>query len=158
MSTVNMGAVAPLAGLFLAGAMMNIAILDVPVLLEANMRSSAVLVHWAKLYEHGARLYPFLSVTVGFLYLCGIVQGGNSKGSRILLFTAAATTLSMIPWTLIQMTPTNNTLMQARDAVDRSMEMPWEEAESLIVHWQRLHFWRSLFPLVGSIIGILDVF
>ncbi|KAI8944905.1 hypothetical protein F4801DRAFT_570146 [Xylaria longipes] len=160
---MDIGGVAALGGFFLSGAMMNIAILDVPVLLEvSHARSSDVLNHWGKLYEYGARLYPSISVTVGLLYLYAILSSSklSSRRSWIVFLVAAGTTLAMIPWTLLVMMPTNDTLMRARDLAGESKGaevMLWEEVEGLVVHWQRLHFLRSLFPLVGSVIGVMGI-
>ncbi|KAK5633966.1 hypothetical protein RRF57_009680 [Xylaria bambusicola] len=149
--------------------MMNIAILDVPVLFEAGRpNSSVVLSYWAKMYEHGTRLYPSISVTVGLLYFYALLhsKGGsrlksssNRQSWKVYLIAAVAT-LTMIPWTLLVMMPTNQSLMAARESVVNSgvAEASWEVIESLVVDWQRLHFIRSLFPLAGSLIGMLGDF
>ncbi|KAI8623045.1 hypothetical protein F5Y19DRAFT_460081 [Xylariaceae sp. FL1651] len=143
--------------------MMNIAILDVPVLLDAtNPHSSAtILSHWCKLYDRGSRLYPSISVTVCSLYLYAMLRSNNisSRSSRGFYFlVAAVTTLTMIPYTLLVMMPTNNMLFQARNFTFSGAETPWEEVRELVIHWQQLHFLRSLFPLAGSVIGMLGAF
>ncbi|KAI1324427.1 DUF1772-domain-containing protein [Xylariaceae sp. FL0255] len=159
LSNVNVGGVAAISGFFLTGAMMNIAILDVPVMLSVNKNSTALLSHWATLYEYGARLYPSISVTVGLLYLLAIISNGRLGRPLGVYLAAVATTLSMIPFTLIVMMPTNDKLMGARNlAVEDNVVVSLGEVDGLIGRWQMLHLLRCLFPLAGSLIGALGAF
>ncbi|KAI0403084.1 hypothetical protein F4802DRAFT_572999 [Xylaria palmicola] len=149
---------AVLSGVFLAGALMNIAILDVPVLLEVKAQTSDIVDHWCRIYEYGSRLYPFLSIAICLLYGFALLGGGKPQRYWGTFLGAATITLAMVPYTWIFMMPTNNKLFQAQ-ALHRSGVMTSsEEIQALILTWQKLHFVRSLFPLVGALLGSTRAF
>ena len=72
-----------------------------------------------------------------------------------MLAVAGATTLSIVPFTLILMAPTNNTLFRLEKESKVASVASLAEAQELIIKWSWLHVVRSLFPLVGAILGTM---
>lgn len=136
--------------------MINISIMDVPLLLDTATDSSQFLHQWCRLYEFGIQMYPVFSVTVCLLYVTAVL-GRRSAGRSDwrVLAAAAALTLVMIPFTLLHMQPTIDAIFGLRklDLVDERVSL--EEVRTLVVKWQWQHVVRSMFPLAGSALGFL---
>jgi hypothetical protein len=56
------------------------------------------------------------------------------------------------------MVPTNNKLFQAQNMSLAGTMTPVGDIEALILTWQKLHLVRSLFPMLGSGIGMVGAF
>lgn len=64
------------------------------------------------------------------------------------------TTLAMVPFTRVLMTPTNNALFELEKASSETADGDLGAVRQLVVTWSWLHVTRSLFPLVGAIAGL----
>ncbi|KAI1734860.1 hypothetical protein F4680DRAFT_470632 [Xylaria scruposa] len=156
--SLSAGLVAALSGLFLSGAMMNISILDVPVLLKSTENSLQLINHWSQLYEVGSSLYPTVAITIGLLY--GLAAAARLVSSpiqnRVMFVLAGTLTLAMAPFTWVFMSPTNNALFRIAELGQTGVITPAEDVRALLVKWRWLHFVRSLFPLVGAMLGFRE--
>lgn len=111
------------------------------------------------MYHYGHQVLP--TMAVGTFVLYGYVSAKKrTAGKRWAIFTLAGlTTLSMLPFTWIFMVPTNDELFRLEIVAKTDPNiMAVSEAKDLVVHWSKLHFTRSLLPLVGAIMGTLGTF
>lgn len=61
-----------------------------------------------------------------------------------------------MPFTWTVMAGTNDRLFRARaKGVEGKLEGGMEEVRGVVRRWNRLHVVRSLFPLVGAVVGLL---
>ncbi|KAI1159630.1 hypothetical protein F5B18DRAFT_664378 [Nemania serpens] len=143
-------------GSFLSGAMMSLCFIAVPVFLDTTQDAGQLYVQWARMYYYGRALLPILSILTFLLYVH--VAGRRWVTGRPWRSWISAGLIStlMIPFTWLVMSPTNDTLF-AFEAVAKSGSggvLPTlEEAQSLVAKWSTLHLIRTLFPLVGAIVG-----
>lgn len=136
------------------GAMMSLSAIMIPVVLETNTDSSLLLRQWARLYHYGHIMMPALAVLTTSLY--AYIAYGKRASSRLDWTSYAAAgvgTIAIVPFTLIVMAPTNDTLFELLETTGVSLDT----VQGLIVRWVWLHAFRSVFPMVGSILGFRSV-
>jgi hypothetical protein len=130
--------------------MMGLSLLAVPVFLDTNTEAGHLLRQWVRLYHYGHQMMPAMAVTTLALYgYTARSRQASHKPWRI-WGAAGLVTVAMVPFTWIAMTATNNSLFQL-DRPRGVIEL--RRVRELVVTWGRLHVVRSLFPLVGAIIG-----
>jgi hypothetical protein len=86
----------------------------------------------------------------------GVALGAIREGSSLLWAASMVSTLSIIPFTIIFMVPTNNRLHELADEAIRTKDNAAASAGEvgrLIKKWTRLNGIRSLLPLVGGIVA-----
>jgi len=66
---------------------------------------------------------------------------------------AIASTMAMVSFTWLVMAPTNETLFRLEEATGSGSMVEPGLVSGLAVRWAWLHVARSLFPLVGAIVG-----
>jgi hypothetical protein len=133
------------------GAMMNISMISVPVFMDTNKTATHMVAQWSRTYDYGHIILP--GICIGTCGLYGFSALRSQKNWRRFAI-AGITTLSLVPFTWIVMTPTNNTLF-ALEAGGNVSDM--ELVQGLIVRWTFMHAVRSLFPLIGSIVGFSGI-
>jgi hypothetical protein len=133
---------------------MGLSIIDIPVVLDTATQSSHLLQHFIRLYDIGHKMMPSLAITTCLLYGYAITSTRAAGRSGLPHIIAAVTTISMVPFTWLIMAPTNNALfrMYAEPATANLGEV-----RRLLVRWAQLHAVRSLFPLMGSVLGFRQV-
>ncbi|EMD66891.1 hypothetical protein COCSADRAFT_33819 [Bipolaris sorokiniana ND90Pr] len=140
-------------GTFLSGTMLSLSAIAIPVYLDTLGTPAQLYSSWARTYHYGHLGLPAMSITTCLLY--GIVaqkhKSANRQWRRYVL--AALVTVTMVPFTWVFMTSTNNTLFGLH-AESEAVGGSFSDARELVVHWSRLHLLRSLFPLAGAVIGI----
>lgn len=152
---INVPAAAVISGSFLSGAMMSLSAFVIPVFLDTDQDAEHMVRQWARLYHYGHIYLPALCVSTTGLYAYASLSkrvADNKQWSRYAL--AATSTIAMVPFTWLVMTPTNNTLFRL-DASELVMELSL--VRGLVVRWAWLHVTRSLFPLVGAILGFMTL-
>ncbi|KAF4272488.1 hypothetical protein CNMCM8812_008667 [Aspergillus fumigatus] len=151
-SVIITQATAVITGSFLSGLMMGLSVVDIPVVLDTATQASQLLQHFTRLYDIGHKMMPSLAVTTCLLY--GYTASRTTGGSGLPHIIAAVTTISMVPFTWLVMAPTNNALfrMHANPAAANLGEV-----RRLLVRWAQLHAVRSLFPLMGSVLGLRQI-
>ncbi|ORX99966.1 hypothetical protein BCR34DRAFT_494993 [Clohesyomyces aquaticus] len=153
-----------ITGSFLSGAMLSISLITVPLLLDTNTSSAHMVVQWVRLYHYGHILLPSLSVTTCLFYIYTARSKQNSSSIAHQLFwnrytRAGLVTVLMIPFTLMVMVPTNNTLFRLNEQMKASGGggdgiANLESVQDLVRVWTKMHIGRSLFPLLGAVLGI----
>ncbi|KAK3680669.1 hypothetical protein B0T22DRAFT_523546 [Podospora appendiculata] len=156
---IRVPATAVVSGAFLSGAMTSLSAFVIPVLLDTNTTpdTGLLLRQWARLYHYGHIYLPGLCIATCALYgLAATLRTRKTetqRSSRYIL--AAASTLSMVPFTWLVMVPTNDTLfsLEAAAASSSSEPAPLGIVRGLLVRWAWLHVARSLAPLFGVYLG-----
>jgi hypothetical protein len=134
--------------------MMSLCFVMVPVLLDLATDPTLLVSQWRHMYWYGHKTMPVLAIGTFVLYASLCIQRSRARRPWGTLALAAATTMTMLPFTWFIMAPTNNTLFKL-DAEGQlgSLSIEIEEAKELVVKWAWLHFTRCLFPLSGALIG-----
>ncbi|KAI9727727.1 MAG: hypothetical protein M1828_005955 [Chrysothrix sp. TS-e1954] len=143
---------------------MSLAAISIPVILETSTESSISLLRpWTRLYHYGHIYMPVIAVTATSLYAytAWSKRAAGIKQWRKYAF-AGATTISMVPFTWLIMDGTNTTLFQLEASASASASnfpdpVKLGKVQALVVKWAWLHAVRSMFPLVGAIIGFRGV-
>lgn len=139
----------------LAGAMMSLFLLTIPVLLESARDSPQLLHQWHRIFRRGHVQGPAISISTGLLYSYAAWSKGSGGGAWRLFAVAAATTVGMVPYTWIVMSGTNNALSRAVEGSKNASEENWAEAAKLVRAWGQLNAVRALFPLTGAVLGLM---
>ena len=135
--------------------MMSLSLMTVPLFLDTNTQSAHMLHQWVRLYHYGHLLSPSMAIATFLIYGYMVARKRASGEPWIIYAVAGAATVSMIPFTLIVMVPTNNTLFRLDDEIKvRAAVTTLEHVQELVTRWGRLHFFRSLFPLLGAVLGL----
>lgn len=139
--------------------MFSLSLVSVPVMLDTNIETAGLLNQWVRLYHYGHLLMPGLAICTFLLYSYVVIRqrtsGADAHWRKYAL--AAATTVTMIPFTLAIMVPTNDTLfgLDRQTRVDRTKEVLVSgDVRALVVRWSWMHIARSCFPLLGAVLGI----
>ncbi|KAI6080420.1 hypothetical protein F4821DRAFT_59409 [Hypoxylon rubiginosum] len=158
-STTSAQATALVSGSFLSGAMMSLSFIAVPVFLDTTAQAPQLFQQWARMYSYGHQALPTLAVGTCLLHLYTAVKRRGAKKSWGIFAVAGVTTLIMLPFTWLVMTPTNNELF---GLVTLSKSEPGiagiAGARELVARWAKLHLTRSFFPLAGAIFGAIGAF
>lgn len=130
--------------------MMSLSVFSIPVMLGTNADAGHTAQQWALLYHYGRMYMPALCIaTCGFY--CAAILGTKSASRKYIM--AIVTTVGMIPFTWLAMSPTN-TLLFGLDESSRAGSIVEQRLVSgLAVRWAWLHVTRSIFPLVGAFLG-----
>ncbi|GIK06077.1 hypothetical protein Aspvir_010195 [Aspergillus viridinutans] len=154
-SSIKAEATAVMTGSFLAGAMMSLSLIAVPALLDSTHEAPQLFYQWTRIYHYGHWVLPSMAVVTSILYgYAAAQQRRRQKKTWISFALAAVMTVSILPFTWLFMVPTNDelfrlqTISQTEPAV-----MGIDAAKALVVRWRDMHSLRSLFPLIGSILG-----
>lgn len=148
--------------------MMSLSLMAVPVLLDTTNEAPQLFHQWARMYHYGHRVLPGMAIGTFLLYSYACIKKHNTEKPKLfgLLALAGSVTLSIIPFTLIFMKPTNDKLFRleaatraARTGVESAASIVTiKEAKELVLKWTWMHFTRSWFPLVGAVIGAVGTF
>lgn len=136
---------------------MSLSLISVPVFRDTTKTAGQLYIQWARTYHYGHLLLPCLSVSTFLLYqytAWSKKRAGSLKQWRSLLVAGIVTVL-MVPFTWVFMTPTNNKLFALEEMaqINANSVGSLREAQDLVLKWSMLHMTRSMFPLVGAIMG-----
>jgi len=137
------------------GMMFSLSAVTIPVLLETNSDPSHLLSQWARLFYYGHNIMPTTAVAATSLYAYTALRKyavGRPQWFRYA--TAGAATISIVPFTLLVMVPTNDALFALHAAPNMAV---LSEVKHLLTKWAWMHVARSVFPLVGAISGLFTV-
>ncbi|CEJ54946.1 hypothetical protein PMG11_01232 [Penicillium brasilianum] len=130
---------------------------------EHNATSKLIVRQWKNVYEAGKTQNPPVAIVVAasFIYSAWSVNSRpplfqQTAYSRIGLFSVAAIlTLSIVPYTLIAMSSTNNALLRLAASKEELLDRDSEQAKYLLEKWKKLNSFRSLLPLAGAMVGMV---
>lgn len=154
----------PLQSYFCAlGSMISLSAIAIPVLLETTTNSPQLFYQWTRIYRYGHQVLPGMAIGTFLLYSFECFQRRRAQKPKPwrLLALAALVTISIIPFTLLIMKPTNDELFRL-ESVTRMVQpgeqlvvkvMAINQAKGLVVKWAFMHAIRSTFPFIGAVIG-----
>ncbi|CEJ59424.1 hypothetical protein PMG11_08049 [Penicillium brasilianum] len=130
---------------------------------EDNVHPATIAKQWRNMFENGKTQNPPIAAAVAasFFYLAWSVRSGaplfkHTAYSRSGLFSAAAVlTLGIVPYTIVAMKRTNDTLLEKAKSVS---EISDTETSTLIEKWTTLNAVRGYFPLAAAVIGMVASF
>jgi hypothetical protein len=136
--------------------MLCLSAIAVPVFLDTDTDSGHLVRQWARTYHYGHIILPAVCIaTCGLYAYIGLNKRAAGRKDWRTWAAAGVATIAMVPFTWVIMTPTNNTLFRLEAASVLASEPPADlgAVRELVVRWSRLHATRSLFPLVGAVVG-----
>lgn len=134
--------------------MIGLSLMTIPLFLDTNTQSAHMLTQWVRLYHYGHLLLPSMAIATSLIH--GYTATGKRASGQpwIVYAVAGAVTVSMVPFTLLVMAPTNNTLFRLEDESRFGVAVTTlDHVRELVGRWGRMHLVRSMFPLVGAVIG-----
>jgi hypothetical protein len=147
------------------GSMMSLSLMAVPVLLDTTANSPQLFHQWARMYHYGHQVLPGMAIGTFLLYCYACIRRRKADKPKPwrLLALAGLFTVSIIPFTLLVMKPTNDELFRLEKVTSTvrtggHSEVGVTEAKGLVIKWALMHFTRSCFPLMGAISGALGTF
>ncbi|KAL1858710.1 hypothetical protein Plec18167_003413 [Paecilomyces lecythidis] len=182
-------AVGILGSAFASGGILSISSLTVPALtlpgrsaiLKAPAKTdtpgsalSHITHQWLDVYNKGKIMFPSLALTsaLAYSYLAYTLRHTASAGKVARLYLiAAATTMTIVPFTIGVMLPVNKRLeahatrddateKEGKEGMATSAEEEAKrtredrEVPALLETWTYMNAGRSLFPLAGAVVGI----
>lgn len=142
--------------------MASLSIIAVPVFLDTNGGSTSAAAtqlvrQWARTYDYGHIILPGICIGVCGLYGHAVLTSSTkcTTSSVCHYAMAAATTVSMVPFTWLVMTSTNNALFQLQSTQPDPASL--SVAQGLIIKWAWMHVARCLFPLLGAFFGVRGI-
>jgi hypothetical protein len=128
----------------------------VPVMLKTTSEPAQLYKQWVVMYGYGHQVLPGLAIVTAALY-ARIASVQRMKNRPWLRFTLAGlATVSIIPFTLICMMSTNDTLFALeKDSRAGNVRLSIGEAKAIVSWWSWLHLIRSMMPLVGVVCGVM---
>ncbi|RAL16071.1 DUF1772 domain-containing protein [Aspergillus homomorphus CBS 101889] len=151
---------------WLSGNIFSLSLMGIPPLIEAHHREkiplSTTVKQWRTIYTYGAQRAPLIALSTAstFLYLAWGVRESTplslitARHSSKVYCAAAALVLGIVPFTLTFMKKTNDRLTQwARHESEWTADAD-AEVEGLLWKWTWLNAARSLFPLLGGLVGL----
>lgn len=148
----------------LAGNIAALSTITTPALVksqkEDNPPIGLLAKQWRNVYENGkSKNQPVaVGVTSAFIYLAWSVRSGSplfqkAPISRSVLFSAAAAlTMSIVPFTFVAMSGTNNKLLEKSESTKEASDA---DTVDLVERWTTLNQIRGLLPLIGALCGML---
>lgn len=132
--------------------MMSLSAFVIPVLLDTNASPGHTLRQWVRLYHYGHIYLPALCIATCAAYGMSAHQRAQNGRKWRAYGYAALSTICMIPFTWVIMTPTNNTLFELENS---NSVTDHTYVKSLVVQWAWMHVTRSLSPLLGAYLGFV---
>ncbi|CAK1361649.1 unnamed protein product [Cercospora beticola] len=144
-------AIAVITGSFLSGTIMSLFLLTIPVITKNTSEGPHLIRQWSDIFHSGHRKGPGIAIATAVLYAFGAYTKNSEGQSYGIFLAAAATTVSMIPYTWVFMKRTNDALF----AAEENGRTDIYDASALVQSWNRLNAIRALFPLAGAVLGML---
>ncbi|CAK4034461.1 Noranthrone monooxygenase [Lecanosticta acicola] len=133
-----------------SGAMMSLFLLTIPVIQDSSTSTTQLLRQWNLVFYKGHIQGPLIAIATGTVHILTAWRSGER-----LFAVSGAITVSMIPYTWIFMRGVNDALFAASEWADEIKEGKSENLRQLVNSWSRFNAVRALFPLAGSIMGMI---
>ncbi|KAL8809720.1 MAG: hypothetical protein Q9223_003108 [Gallowayella weberi] len=141
------------ASSFLAGTLYAASTIAIPTILAPKTTPSLLLSQWHTIYRTGMKIGPTIALLGAVNYLSVAWGAYNSTyDTRVWksYVAAAVGTIGIVPFTLIFMASTNNTLL----AQVAKSTLPETEIRGLVENWAFLNLVRTGIPVVGTALGL----
>ncbi|KAB5549845.1 hypothetical protein GE09DRAFT_186762 [Coniochaeta sp. 2T2.1] len=139
---------------WVAGGIAGLSHFTMPGLLSANVPGHLLAQQWASIFRMGKAAMPAVAV----ISLGAYAYRAYDRSRRHLDWTcwaaAGVLTLSIVPFTLVAMNPTNQSLLQIAGGGATAAVVNDESVRALITKWAGLNLIRSLLPLGGAVFGL----
>ncbi|PYH47016.1 DUF1772 domain-containing protein [Aspergillus saccharolyticus JOP 1030-1] len=153
---------------WLSGNIFSLSLMGMPPLIEThhteNIPLSSVVKQWRTIYTYGAQRAPSIGLCTAatFFYLAWSVRESTplslitARNSSQVYCLAGALTLGIVPFTIVFMKKTNDRLTQwAQHRAEEAWTAEADaEVEGLLWKWTWLNAVRSVFPLLGGLVGL----
>jgi hypothetical protein len=151
----------------LAGYIASMSIAGIPA--AAKAPSNFAVRQWRTIYDIGVNSAPkvALASASAFGYAAYLVSKSNSSPTAsfsttnpvFMLSIAAVSTVMIAPFTLLAMLPTNKALDTKLESAENgtTVKSDDDELRSLLKTWAGLNGIRSVFPLLGAVIGLCAI-
>ena len=134
--------------------MTSLSAICMPVFLGSIPDGAQLTRQWLHLYDIGHKTAPPIALGTFGLYVYSALSERAAGKPWELLAAAGVTTLSIVPYTLLTMLPTNHELMRLEKKGAAGEKLDLEETRRLARKWTWLHLVRSLFSLAGALLGV----
>lgn len=130
---------------------------------------SVIARQWRTIYSRGIAAAPLISLisSSSFCFLSYKLFMTLNHPKSELYAVAALATISVLPYTLVIMAPTNEKLINLAtkaellsagdEFVASSISQP-ETVRELVARWTKLNYGRGVFPLIGSFVAAWATF
>ncbi|PVI02102.1 hypothetical protein DM02DRAFT_653856 [Periconia macrospinosa] len=154
----TLGSVAAFTSAFLAGGMNLVSMLAVPMILATTPPDASLLLRqWHFVFNSGHKLGPKLAVTSGLIYWSA-AWAARERGKTLALYASSGVlTMSMIPFTWLFILRVNSGIFLEIEKDRSGGPTDLAHAQNLVRRWRKLNIARTLFPIVGAILGLLTV-
>lgn len=118
--------------------------------------SPAYAVQWRGVFKHGVAIVPKATVasTAAYGYIAWTLGTEHPAFKQYLI--AGGLVLGQLIWTFGAMVPTIKTLAErARRADSLQYTDDVDETDRLVLKWTTLNTIRGIFPLAGTIVGLV---
>lgn len=134
------------------GGIASLSTFAVPGLLVGSVPARELARQWQTVYNRGKATMPFVAIAslAGFAYVA-YQQRSQGQPAWTRYGLAGALTIGIVPFTIIAMTATNNSLMQVASGATALGE---DATRSLLLKWKGLNMARSMLPLAGAVVGL----
>ncbi|KAK0104865.1 hypothetical protein ONS95_005131 [Cadophora gregata] len=151
----------------LTGVLLSLSYISIPALLSVDLPETHLIDLWRTVYFRGFRLSPPLAVPSGLACLASAMLSSQvDSRSTSYLLTAALLNLSVVPYTILFVSPTNKKLMAkgatlAKKSTEKNIQNTRddmnsiEETRMLCARWAALNYGRMLLPLGGMVLAWL---
>lgn len=142
-----------LTDLILLGGIAALSTMAVPGLLAANVPAQVLARQWEAIFNLGKRLMPGTALVTLACYGY-LAYDRSSRGLEWRTSVAAGVaTVAIVPFTIIFMRPTNNSLLSIAGGTAASSSS-YQDVTNLVLRWRGLNLLRALLPLGGSVLGV----
>ena len=133
--------------------------LALPAILQHATSPETAARQWKTIYDRGKRTGPPIGLAAlsSFAY---VAYHAANPAARRLWILAAILPVSIVPYTLLLLAPTNNALLERVRRWDKREEVSEAKEGStkeLLQAWQRLNYGRSMLPTLGVAVGMVGM-
>lgn len=138
---------------FTSGAIASLSLITVPVLLT-NTTNASLLTSWRHTLDNGVKVCPPFAVAAAITHVLNayINRNSTSDGAKYSV-AAAASTIAIVPFTMMLMAPTNEELFKREKAAFGTATGVEPSSLGLVNKWGRLNLTRALLPAVGALVA-----
>lgn len=133
------------------GSIASITLFGVPTARAVHTASPQI---WHGMFTRGMNLMPKVAVAVALSYGYAAYDTRSRGGEWTGYLAAAGLVVSIVPFTLLFMSPTNSALIESAKG---SSALAQTQVSDLIAKWGVLNLTRSLLPLAGAVTGFVTL-
>ncbi|MCJ1248909.1 hypothetical protein MMC30_006130 [Trapelia coarctata] len=138
---------------FTSGAIASLSLITVPALLT-NTTNASLLTCWRHTLQNGLKVCPSFAVAATIVHVLNAYINRDSTSGRAKYFAAAAaSTIAIVPFTMILMAPTNEELFKREQTALGTATGVELSSLELVKKWGRLNLTRAFLPAAGALVA-----